>query len=143
MDGDPTGSETPRMHGNTSDANRGGPRHPPAAPPLGRHWSAAGRWTTTYAADARAWAVRQPRSTEEGPEQRQEAGGGGTGGKEAGHAELATGHHAPDTGPGARAGGPGTGTASNRTEERSAIYRAAAPHLRHRHAQGGVSRPET
>jgi hypothetical protein len=36
-------------------------------------------------------------------------GRGETGGKAAGQAELATGHHAPDTGPGARACGPGTG----------------------------------
>jgi hypothetical protein len=75
-------------------------------------WSAAGS-RETHAADARAWEVRQPRSTEEGPEQSREAGSGGTGGKAAGQAELATGHHAPDTGPGRRACGPGTSTASN------------------------------
>jgi RNA-directed DNA polymerase len=50
-------------------------------------WSAAGS-RETHAADARAWEVRQPHSTKEGPEQRPEAGGGGTGGKAAGQAEV-------------------------------------------------------
>src|SRR5438128_322392 len=67
----------------------------------------------TNAADARAWEVRQPRTTKEGPEQGQEAGGGGIGGKAAGQAKLATGHHAPNTGSGARACGTGAGTASS------------------------------
>src|ERR1700682_5170915 len=115
----------------------GDPRLLQAVPPMQGRWSAAGSWKTD-AADGRAWEVRQPRSTEEGPEQSQEAGGGGAGGKAAGQAELATDQHAPNTGSGARAGGSGTGTASNRTEERSAMYRAAAPYLRHRYAQGGV-----
>jgi hypothetical protein len=39
--------------------------------------------------------------------------GRGAGGKAAGKAELATGHHAPETGPGARARGAGAGTASS------------------------------
>src|SRR6266498_4029069 len=83
----------------------------------------------THAADARAWEVRQPRNTKEGLEQGSATGCGETGGKAAGQAELATRHHAPDTGPGARACGPGAGTASSRTEESSTIYCAAAPHL--------------
>src|SRR5712692_10437342 len=112
----------------------GEPRTSPSVKQAGR-WSAAGS-RETHAADAQAWEVRQLRSTEEGPEQRPEAGSGGTGGKAAGQAKLATGHHAPDAGPSARARGTGAGTASNCTEERSAIHRAAAPHLRHRHAQG-------
>src|SRR5216683_4062626 len=96
----------------------GDPRSLQGAPAMQGRWSAAGS-RKTHAADGRAWEVRQPRSAEEGPEQSQEAGGGGTGGKAAGRAELATGHHAPNTGPGARARGTGAGTASSRTEEGS------------------------
>jgi hypothetical protein len=90
----------------------GDPRSLRAAPPMQGRWSAAGS-QETHAADARAWEVRQLRSTKEGPEQRPEAGSGGTGGKAAGQAEPATGHHVPDTGPGARACGAGAGTASS------------------------------
>src|SRR6202171_758878 len=72
----------------------GDPRLLQAAPPMQGRWSAAGS-RKTHAADGRAWEVRQPRSTEEGPEQRPEAGHGGTGGKAAGQAGIATGHHAP------------------------------------------------
>src|SRR6516225_8869796 len=105
-------------------------------------WSAAGR-LRPYAADARVQEVRQPCSTDEGLEQGSEASGGGTGGKAAGQAELATGHHAPDAEPGARAGGAEAGTASRRKAERSTIHRAAAPHLRKGHVAGGVLRTGT
>src|SRR6266851_3175106 len=50
------------------------------APVMQGRWSAAGS-RKTHAADGRVWEVRQPRSAEEGSEQRQEAGGGGTGGR--------------------------------------------------------------
>src|SRR6266851_5752956 len=63
----------------------------------GRRVESAAGSRETHAADARAWEVRQPRSTKESPEQSQEAGGGGIGGKAAGQAKLATGHHAPNT----------------------------------------------
>src|ERR1700730_18115680 len=105
-------------------------------------WSAATS-RKTHAADERAWEVRQLRSTEEGAEQSREAGGGGAGGKAAGQAELATEQDAADTGPGRCGCGTGAGTASSRTEEGSAIHRAAAPHLRHRHAAGGGLRVTT
>ena len=59
----------------------GDPRIPPTGPAVGRCWSAAGS-RETHAADGRAWEVRQPRTTAEGSEQSQEAGGGGTGGKQ-------------------------------------------------------------
>src|SRR5216684_5184419 len=90
----------------------GDPRILQAVPPMQGRWSAAGS-QETHAADERAWEVRQPRSTEEGPEQSPEAGGGGAGGKAAGQAEPATGHHAADTGPDTSARGAGAGTASS------------------------------
>src|ERR1700704_50418 len=98
---DPTGSETPRMHGNTSHENREIPGFLRRAPPMQGWWSAAGS-RKTHAADARAWEVIQLRSTEEGLEQGQEAGGGETGGKAAGQAELAVERDTPDTVPGHR-----------------------------------------
>src|SRR5450755_4220230 len=55
----------------------------------GRRVESAAGSPRTHAADARVWEVRQPRSTEEGLEQSSEMGGGGTGGKAAGQAELA------------------------------------------------------
>src|SRR5258708_25080928 len=88
----------------------GDPRHLLAP---GRRVDSAAGSPRTHAADERAWEVRQPRSTEEGPEQSQEAGGGGAGGKAAGQAEIVTGHHAPDTGPNTSAGGAGASTASS------------------------------
>jgi hypothetical protein len=69
----------------------------------GRRVESAAGSPRTHAADARAWAVRQPHSAEEGPEQSSATSGGGAGGKAAGQAEPATRHHAPDTEPGAMA----------------------------------------
>jgi hypothetical protein len=67
----------------------------------GRRVESAAGSSRTHAADARAWEVRQLRSTREGPEQGSATSGGGTGGKAVGQAEPVTGHHAPDTEPGA------------------------------------------
>src|ERR1700687_5618610 len=128
---EPHGVEEPAHARKHLAREPGDPRLLQAAPPMQGRWSAAGS-RKTHAADGRAWEVRQPRSTEEGLEQRHEAGGGGTGGKAAGGANPATGEHAPDTGPGARAGSTGAGTASSRTAERSTIHGAAAPHVCHR-----------
>src|SRR5579864_3313457 len=142
--------DTPRPHGVRDPEHArthlarepGDPRSSPEVRRMHGRWSAAGSLRTN-AADARAWEVRQPRSTEEGLEQSLATSGGGTGGKAAGRAELATGHHAPDTGPGARASGAGASTASSTSKEGSATHGAAAPHLRHRDAQGGVLRVGT
>src|ERR1700687_417907 len=125
---EPHGVEEPAHARKHLAREPGDPRFLQAAPPMQGRWSAAGS-QKTHADDVRTWEVRQPRSAEEGPEQSREAGGGGAGGKAAGQAELATGHHAPNTGSGARACGTGAGTASSRTAEGSAIHRAAAPHL--------------
>src|ERR1700682_416927 len=97
---EPHGVEEPAHARKHLAREPGDPRPLQAAPPMQGRWSAAGS-RKTHAADGRAWEVRQPRSTEEGPEQRPEAGHGGTGGEAAWQAALVTGHHAPDTEPGA------------------------------------------
>src|SRR6202158_2762237 len=114
---EPHGVEEPAHARKHLAREPGDPRPLQAAPPMQGRWSAAGS-RKTHAADGRAWEVRQPRSTEEGSEQRQEAGGGGTGGKAAGRAEPATGDHAPNSESGARAWSTGAGRASSRTEGR-------------------------
>ena len=78
-----------RDPGEPRSARGGGPR-------------AASGSRTTYADDARARAVGQPRSTAEVSEQGRTTGGGGDGGKGAGLRELASAHRAPDTEPGRR-----------------------------------------
>src|SRR5712691_6232867 len=95
----PHGVEDPEHARQHLAREPGDPRFLQAAPPMQGRWSAAGS-RETHAADVRAWEVRQPHSTEEGLEQSSGTSSGGTGGKGAGQAELATGHHAPDTAPG-------------------------------------------
>src|SRR6202171_419993 len=95
---EPHGVEEPAHARKHLAREPGDPRHLLAP---GRRVDSAAGSPRTHAADERAWEVRQPRSTREGLEQSLEAGSGETGGKAAGRAELVTGHHAPDTEPGA------------------------------------------
>src|SRR3970040_2319871 len=87
----------------------------------------------THAGDERLWAVGQPHSTDEVPEQGRGTGGGGDGGRGAGQREPEPANRAPGTGPGRRAQCAGEGAAGGAGGEQGGGHAAAS----HTHTEGG------